>query len=464
MLDKIKSIYFIGIGGAGMSALAYVLCKRGFNVAGSDVKPGHVCARLEAEGVKVYCGHKAEQVHNADAVVLSTAIHQDNCELLEAKRLGITILHRSDILAALINSADGVAVAGAHGKTTTSAMISCIAVESGIEPTVVVGGEVNSLGGNAQNGSGRFVIAEADESDGSFLKFAPLYAVVTNIENDHLDHYGTEENIYQAFKAFLGQIRDGGAAVICLDNPKLQRLEQELTVPVVAYAIDNPQAEYQARDICSSEVGTEYSVYRNNTFVCKVSLMIPGRHNILNSLAAFATAQLLGIQPEQIVAALKHFVGAHRRFETKGKIDGIWVVDDYAHHPTEIAVTLQAARQTKPGRLVCVFQPHRYTRTKLLLKEFGTAFRACDKLILTDIYSAGEDPIPGIDSALLAKEIKLDTGVDAEYIADKKQIVTYLSDKLQAGDLIMTVGAGDIYLVGERLVEALKGRNDDAKE
>ncbi len=456
MLSGIHNIHFIGIGGAGMSALAHVLCERGFHVTGSDRNTGGVCEKLKALGAVVYQGHAAQQVQGADAVVISSAIHADNCELLAAKEQGIRVMHRSDVLAELINHADGVAVAGAHGKTSTSAMLSCIATESGIDPTVVIGGEVTSLGGNARSGNGRFVVAEADESDGSFLKFNPLYAVVTNIENDHMDHYGSEENIYKAFKQFLGNIRQGGAAVLCMDNEKLRRLAKETEARVISYGIDNEEADYVAKDVVYHTGGTDYKVYKNGSLFAEVQLIVPGRHNVLNSLGALACAVEMGIDTDSILSALKKFTGAHRRFETKGRVNGVWVVDDYAHHPTEIGVTLKAALQTRPQRLICVFQPHRYTRTQLLFDEFCACFKGCDKLIVTDIYAASEDPIEGVNSQKLAEGIKKVSGVDVEYVPSLAEIETYLAKTARSGDLVMTIGAGDVYKVGEALVTDLQ--------
>ena len=455
-LANLHNIHFIGIGGAGMSALAYVLIKRGYDVSGSDLNAGHMSAHLAEEGAMVFMGHDACQVDDVDGVVISTAIHANNPELVAAQKKGIPVLHRSDVLAALLNDADGVAVAGAHGKTTTSAMISCIAVESGVDPTVVIGGEVASLGGNALNGNGPHVIAEADESDGSFLKFYPHLAVVTNIEDDHLDHYGTEENIYQAFKQFLGNIKEGGKAILCVDNPKVRRLAQETEKTVLTYGMIGEGADYTARNITYDVHGTTYELYYHDKFVTEVHLVVPGRHNVLNSMGAFAAAREMGIEVEKILASLKKFGGAKRRFETKGKVDGVWVVDDYAHHPTEIGVTIKAALQTKPERLLCVFQPHRYTRTKLLFDEFCECFRGCDELVIVDVYSAGEDPIAGTNSAKLVEGIKAATGQRVLYIPRLSKAEEYLQEQAQAGDLIMTIGAGDVFKIGEELVRELE--------
>ena len=455
-LANLHNIHFIGIGGAGMSALAYVLLKRGYDVSGSDLNAGHMSAHLAEEGAMVYMGHDSCQVDDADAVVISTAIHANNPELVAAKAKGLPVLHRSDVLAALLNNAKGVAVAGAHGKTTTSAMISCIAAESGIDPTIVIGGEVTSLGGNARNGAGPYVVAEADESDGSFLKFYPHLAVVTNIEDDHLDHYGTEENIYQAFKQFLGNITEGGKAILCADNHKVCRLARETDKAVLTYGIEGEAADFIAKNITYGVDGTTYELYYHNELLTQVHLIVPGRHNVLNSMGAFAAAREMGIATDKILASLAKFGGAKRRFETKGKVAGVWIVDDYAHHPTEIGVTLKAALQTKPERLLCVFQPHRYTRTQLLFDEFCQSFVGCDELIIVDVYAAGEDPIAGVNSEKLADGIHAATGQKVQYIPRLSKAEEYLQAQAQAGDLIMTIGAGDVFKIGEELVRELE--------
>ena len=446
MLDKYRHIHFIGIGGAGMSALAYVLVKRGFDVTGSDLQAGHMAYELAEAGALVYMGHDECQIEGAEAVIVSTAIPKTNPELLAARAKNIPVLHRSDVLMALLNGTGtkGVAVAGAHGKTTTSAMIGVIAAEAGIDPTVVIGGDVAALGGNARNGESEWVVAEADESDGSFLKFLPFIPVITNvitnIEDDHLDHYGTEENIYQAFKEYLSHMKEGGTAVLCLDNAKVRRLSEETERDYITYGLTE-DCDYYAKDICYSVEGTDYDVYYEGKKLASVHLIVPGRHNVLNSLGAFAASALMG---------------AKRRFETKGKENGIWVVDDYAHHPTEIGATLQAAKETGAKRIVCVFQPHRYTRTKLLYEEFCKCFGNCDKLILTHIYSAGEDPIPGVSGKNLAESIKVTTGKDVTYIDSFARLEEYLFKNCKPGDLVITMGAGDVFRIGEELVKEFR--------
>ena len=455
-LDKIKNIHFIGIGGAGMSALSYVMIKRGYQVSGSDAKPGYMATNLAKEGALVFIGHSACQIERAEVVVVSTAIHPDNPELVEAKKRQVPVIHRSDLLAYLMNKHKGVAVAGAHVKTSTSSMLSCITCEGGLDPTIVVGGIVNNLGSNAVNGKSDYVVAEADESDGSFLKFHPYLAVITNIENDHLDHYGSEENIQAAFAKFVEQIKEDGKAILCYDNAKVRALGEKTGKTVISYGIDSKDADYRAENIEYGKNGTTYDILYKNEVIGKGQLIVPGRHNVLNSLGAIAAARELGIPLESILASLAHFSGAKRRFETKGKVGGVWVVDDYAHHPTEIAVTLKAARQTQPERLVCVFQPHRYTRTQLLLDQFAVAFKDCDELIITDIYAASEDPIPGVSGEMLAHKIAETTGQKVRYISGQDKIEETLEREVRPGDLVITMGAGDIYRLGEQLVQALE--------
>ena len=445
-LDKIKNIHFIGIGGAGMSALAYVMIKRGYHVSGSDAKPGYMATKLAKEGALVFIGHAACQIERAEVVVVSTAIHPDNPELVEAHRRQVPVIHRSDVLAWLMNRHKGIAVAGAHGKTTTSSMLSCITSDCGLDPTIVVGGIVNNLGSNAASGKSDWVVAEADESDGSFLKFSPYIAVVTNIEDDHLDHYGSQENIQKAFAQFVSQIKEDGCAVLCYDNDRVRTIGEATDKRVISYGIDSQDADYQAKNIIYGTDGTHFDVVYQGETIGQGHLIIPGRHNVLNSLGAIAAARELGLELPDILTSLEKFSGAKRRFETKGKADGIWVVDDYAHHPTEIQATLKAARQTHPERLIVVFQPHRYTRTQLLL-------------IVTYIYAASQDPIPGVSGEMLADKVRETTGQQVEYLPDQPTILDHLEHEAQSGDLIMTIGAGDIYKLGEHLVQALERRN-----
>ncbi len=455
MLTGIKKVHFIGIGGAGMSALAKILVEKGYEVSGSDMKESTMTGILRDLGAKIFIGHKAENVAGAEAIVVSSAIREENPEVVEANRLGLKRLHRSDVNAFLINNCKGIAVAGAHGKTTTTSMIGVSLDYEGVSPSIIIGGEVDYLGSNAKLGTSDYLVSEADESDGTFLKYHPYIGIVTNIENDHMDHYGTMENIIKAFRQFLNQVRDDGWAVVCSDNDHIRDILPEVKCKVVTYGM-NQSADYMAANVQTTASETTFEVVHKGEKLGQVRLNVPGMHNVLNAMACVVTGITLGLSVDQMAEGLTVFNGAKRRFQTKGKVNDIWVVDDYAHHPTEIATTIKAARQTQPKRLVCAFQPHRYSRTKLLQKEYGSCFAGADLLVLTDVYSAGEDPIPGIDGELLVQEVARQTGQNTVYIKDKKEIAQYLKSIAQPGDLIMTMGAGDIVKCGEELVELLK--------
>ena len=455
-LKGIHNIHFVGIGGAGMSPLAKILLLLGYKVSGSDQGTSPIIEELVRLGARVWTdGQRAENVRGADAIVVSTAIPYDNPEVIAAWDLRIPKLHRSDINAALVNAYDGIAVAGSHGKTTTTSMIGVTLDRVGVSPTIIVGGEVPDLGTNAKLGTGHYLVSEADESDGSFLKLRPHIAVVTNVEDDHMDHYGTMEKIIEAFRTFVDQVDEDGTAVLCFENEILRRIADETKRRVISYAIDR-EADYRAADIEIRGSLISFTVFERGAEMGRVSLRIPGRHNVLNALACIAVARLAGVEFTQIRDALAQFHGAKRRFQTKGKERGVWVVDDYAHHPTEIAVTLAAARQTNPARLICVFQPHRYSRTQLLRAEFGTCFAAADLLLLTDVYAAGEAPIPGISGETLMEEVAQQTGQDAVYLPERADLERYLAQNVRAGDLVITMGAGNILEVGEALVRELQ--------
>ena len=333
-------------------------------------------------------------------------------------------------------------------------MVALMLEKAGIDPTVIIGGELNDIGGNAKLGQGKYLVAEADESDGSFLKYAPYIAVVTNIENDHMDYYKTMDNILKAFRAFLSHVSEEGAAVVCFENAHLRDLVSSVNRKCISYAIDH-EADYRAKNIRTFGAATMYDVYFHDVLLGTIKINVPGRHNILNSLASLIVGLTVGLDFSAAAEGLAAFSGVKRRFQTKGRIHGVWVVDDYAHHPTEIRTTLLAARQTKPGRLICVFQPHRYTRTALLREDFGKAFEPADLLILTDVYAAGEQPIAGISGLTIQEEVERQTKQRLTYIADRTKIARYLAEIVEEGDLVMTMGAGNIYLAGEELVEKL---------
>ena len=454
-LNNVKRVHFIGIAGAGMRAIANIFIEKGYDVSGSDLKSSPTTERFEQMGATIYIGQRKENIKDAQVVIISSAIRDTNVELVEARRRGIPVIHRSDALVHIMSYGNAIAVAGAHGKTTTSSMIGQILYECQTDPTLVIGGEVDYLHCNSVLGKGRYVVVEADESDGSFLKEHSHMAVVTNIDADHMDHYGSLDNIIKAFTQFVNQVDDDGAAILCFENSHIRAMAQHVDTPFISYGIEQ-DAEYQAKNIHYVEGRLYYDVYHGNTKLGTLNLSVPGRHNVLNSLAAAIVALRCGVPFEGIRNALCHFHGAKRRFQTKGHVKGIWVVDDYAHHPTEIHATLMAARSMGTHKVVCLFQPHRYTRTKLLLNQFGEAFTGADTLIITDVYSAGEDPIPGVSGKLIADKVEEMTGKKVIYIPDKNDIVPYLKDHARPQDLIITMGAGDIYTIGERFVEELK--------
>lgn len=455
LFDEIKSFHFVGVGGAGMSAIAYILLKKGFRVSGSDLHASEITARLANSGATIYLGHAAANLADTEAVVLSSAIGAGNPERMEAERLGLPIFHRSDLLAELLNQNDGIAVAGSHGKTTTTSMIAFMAEKAGLDPNVLIGGDLDAIGGNAKVGTSSWLVAEADESDGSFLKFLPKIAIVTNIENDHLDHYGDEAEIRRAFGQFVSQVRPDGFAVLGLDSAAVRDMTGQVQVPFVTYALDYP-ADYTAKDISTQGMETTFEVWYRQEFLGQVTLHVPGRHNVSNCLACIAAGRIMGVPFEQIAAAMPHFYGAKRRFQTKGRAGGVWVVDDYGHHPTEILTTLQGAKTVAEGRVVCVFQPHRFSRTHLLASEFGLAFDPADVLILTDIYAAGEKPIPGVSGQTILQELKPREKQTIHYCPESGQLDDCILSLLKEGDLLITMGAGDIYTAGERIVQRLE--------
>ena len=429
MLEGIHKIHLIGIGGSGMRAIANILIQKGYEVSGSDVKESDVIERFRQMGATVHIGHNADYVQGVDAVVRSTAIREDNPEIVAAKEQGITILHRSDIVKAVLDVTNGIAVAGAHGKTSTTSMISQILVEGQMEPTVIIGGEVDYLKGSSCLGKGEYSVVEADESDGSFLKLRPKTIVITNIEDDHMDHYKTMENLLNAFCQFVETLPVDGKAVVCGDNDNIRYEDSSLV----------------------------YDVVRKGETLGRVSLRVPGNHNVLNSLASFIVAhECCHVPVPSIVKALGKFIGAKRRFETKGHVAGVWVVDDYAHHPTEIKATLKAAKELEKHRVICVFQPHRYSRTSLLKDEFATAFTSADEIYMTDIYSSGEDPISGIDGHTIPNIISEVTHQHVNYVEDVNDLPAVLAKVVRPNDLVITMGAGSINQYGPKLLALLE--------
>lgn len=453
-----KQVHFIGIGGAGMSGIATVLQGLGHRVSGSDMKSSETTKRLTALGVQCYTGHRAEHLGAAEMVVVSTAIPETNPEFIAAREKGLEVIHRGEMLARLMLRQKGIAVAGAHGKTTTTSMIAQTLEVNGLDPTIIIGGDLKYIGGNAKLGRGDYLVAEADESDGSFLRLSPLVAVVTNIENDHLDHYGSQERIVAAFKEFIQKVPDHGLAVLCLDDHHIQELLPTVQKPVLTYGLECQGADYVLKNLSLVGKLTAGDVYFRGEKLGRLELPVPGRHNLLNALATVAVGRFAGLNFTQVAAALSKFQGAGRRFELLGLVDQIKVVDDYAHHPTEIKATIKAARESHPGRLIVVFQPHRYTRTQLLQREFGAAFSEAGTVIVNAIYSAGEKPIPGVTARLIVDAIKAHDRREVAYFDTLDEIADYLADTAEPGDLIITMGAGNIRSAGEELVRRLEGR------
>jgi UDP-N-acetylmuramate--alanine ligase len=448
MFRKIQKLHFVGIGGIGMSGIAELLLNLGYQVSGSDIKKSAVTDRLAALGGKIFGGHSAGNIEGANVVVISSAVRPDNVEVVEAKRLQIPVIPRAEMLAELMRLKYGVAIAGSHGKTTTTSMIATVLVKGGLDPTAVIGGRLNAFGSNAKLGKGDFLVAEADESDGSFLKLSPAIAVVTNIDREHLDHYADLAEIQSAFVAFANKVPFYGAAVLCLDDPSVQAIIPQIERRIVTYGTSN-QADLVASRIEFLDFGTSCQVRHKGNPLGTLRLRIPGEHGILNALAAVATGLELEIPFEKIASALASFQNADRRFQVKGEKGNVLVVDDYGHHPTEIAATLSAARHACDRRIVTVFQPHRYSRTRALEEDFARTFYNADVLILLPIYAAGEEPLPGITAERLVEQIKKFGHRDVRYASDFAEAHKILKDTLQDGDLLLTLGAGDVWKVGE---------------
>jgi len=455
MFKKIKHIHFVGIGGIGMSGIAEVLLNLGYRVSGSDMKESDTTERLRKLGGEIFIGHRSENITEPHVVVISSAVKNDNVEVIAAREKQVPVIPRAEMLAELMRLKYGIAIAGAHGKTTTTSMVATVLAAGGIDPTVVIGGKLNSIGTNAKLGQGEFLVAEADESDGSFLKLSPTIAVVTTIDEEHLDYYKDIHEIKAAFLAFINKVPFYGVAVLCLDQPHIQELLPLVQKRYQTYGMSS-QADYQARDVSLKPLGSRFKVLHHGQDLGWFELSVPGVHNINNSIAAIAVARELEVDLETIRKALKEFSGVQRRFTIKGEVDGIIVVDDYGHHPTEVRATLAAAAAGMERRVVVVFQPHRYTRTQHLLKDFFTAFNEADKLVIMDIYAAGEKPIPGVSGEALAEGVKKYGHKDVVYIPEREKIVEHMAAVLKKGDLMITLGAGDVWKLGEQVLEKLR--------
>jgi UDP-N-acetylmuramate--alanine ligase len=467
VFERYKVIHFVGIGGIGMSGIAEVLFNLGYDVTGSDIKDSETTRRLRELGIKVYIGHKAENIDDAHVVVVSSAVSDKNPEIAEAKSRFIPVIPRAEMLAELARLKYGVLVAGAHGKTTTTSLISAILAHAGFDPTIIIGGRLKATGNNARLGQGEFLVAEADESDGSFLKLSPTIAVATNIDREHLDFFKSIDALKEAFASFLNKIPFYGVSILCIENEHLRELLPSLHRRYITYGFRS-EAEISAKNIRKGFMSISFEVTHKGADIGNFDLPLLGEHNVLNSLAAIGVALKLRIDIPVIKEALKKFGGIQRRFEFKGEAEEIRVFDDYGHHPTEIKATLKAAKEglllkqntelsmQQAGRLFVLFQPHRYTRTRDLMDEFATSFRDADFLILLDVYSAGERPIEGINSATLLEQIKKNGRNNALFVKNKDEAINHIISNMRKGDLLLTLGAGDVWKVGDEILRRLR--------
>jgi UDP-N-acetylmuramate--alanine ligase len=458
MFRHVKNIHFIGIGGIGMSGIAEVLCNLDFSITGSDAKKSKNTDRLEKAGAIVYEGHAAENVGAAQVVVYSSAVKEDNPEIVIAKQKGIPIIPRAEMLAELMTLKPySVAVAGTHGKTTTTSMVATVLGYAGVDPTTVVGGVVEMLGSNARLGDSDWFVTEADESDRSFLMLNPTLAVVTNIDKEHMESYKGMDDVVQCFTDFVNKVPFYGADIICLDDPNVQLIIPRIKRRRVTYGM-TAQADVSAHNIKYNDAfGSTFTVWRSAEVLGEINLPVPGQHNVYNALAATAVALELDIPFEKIAAAFAGFRNANRRFQFKGEANGITVVDDYGHHPTEILATLSAAKNGSGGRrTVVVFQPHRYTRTQELMNEFALSFNNADLLFVTDIYAASEQPIEGVTAEILTENIRKYGHKNAVYTGEIESAAEKVIENLQSGDLVITLGAGSITRLSDEILERLK--------
>ena len=459
--QTITSAHFIGIGGAGMSGIALVLHERGCRVTGSDLKNSHYVRELEAAGIDVTVGHDAATIDavSPQVVVTSTAIPETNPEVVRARELGIPIWPRAKMLSHLSGASTTVAVAGTHGKTTTSSMVATMLDKMGLDPSFLIGGVVEGYGTNGRNGSGEHFVCEADESDGSFLYLHPHVVVVTNIEADHLDHYGTLENIEKTFCTFMGLVDEAGTVIVNGDNPRYVELARSCGRRVVTYGFEASCDYVCLPEPATHALASSFSVRAGEKTVHVTIAANPGRHNMANATAAIAVADVLGLDLDAAAAALSQFKGARRRFTHVGDVAGVTVVDDYGHHPTEIAATLGAAADLPFKRIVCVFQPHRYSRTQALAAEFGRAFDDADVLRVMDVFSAGEMPVPGVSGKTIVESVRHTGNVtDVAYVPNRKRLIENLCDLVRPGDLLITQGAGDVTAIGPAFIEAMRER------
>ncbi|MEQ9618187.1 MAG: UDP-N-acetylmuramate--L-alanine ligase [Deltaproteobacteria bacterium] len=454
MYGKIKRIHFVGIGGIGMSGIAELLINMGYKVTGSDLRESGTIDRLRNLGASVSVGHSAENVHGAGVVVISSAVNNRNPEVIEAESLGIPVIPRAQMLAELMRLRYGIAVAGSHGKTTTTTMISAVLSHGGLDPTIVVGGKVKALGTNARLGKGNFMVVEADESDGSFLLLSPVISVLTNIDEEHMDHYNGIRELEQAFSSFLDKIPFYGLSVVCVDCPRVSAISKGFEKRSITYGF-SPEAELRAENVNISGFKTEFEVFLNNSRLGEISLQVPGRHNAQNALAAIAVGMELGMDFAQLRQGLLEYTGIDRRLQIKGRGGDVLVLDDYAHHPSEIKATIDALKDSGAGRIVAIFQPHRYSRTSRLFKEFTSVLREIDVLFLLDIYAAGEEPIEGVTSESLFRSVKEAGHKNVFYSNGSNDVEASVLNLLKPGDVVITLGAGNVWTIGEKIAEEI---------
>lgn len=449
MYRKQYHIHFVGIGGIGMSGIAELLLNLGYKVSGSDLRLSDITAHLQTLGGTVHEGHDGSRIAGADVVVVSSAIDHANPEVQAALKASVPVIPRAEMLAELMRLKYSIAIAGAHGKTSTTSLVASVLAAGELDPTVVIGGKIKGIGANAVLGKGDYIVAEADESDGSFLKFSPAIAVVTNIDREHLDFYADLDAIKQVFLDFIDRIPFYGLAVLCMDNEAVQDLLPRVRKRFVTYGM-NPQADLQARDVVCQGLQSRFTVVQGSETLGQVALNLPGMHNVYNALAAIAVGLELGIAFDRIQSALAGVQGVQRRLEIKGETGGVTVVDDYGHHPTEIKTTLEAMETAWPGRRkVVVFQPHRYSRTRALFDEFARSFYRSDILLLLPIYAAGEQPIEGVHSGLLCESIQAHGHKDVTCVETMEQALAVLAERVTSGDVVLTLGAGNVYRLGE---------------
>jgi UDP-N-acetylmuramate--alanine ligase len=464
-LGKVRCLHFVGIGGSGMSGLAEIVASLGFEVSGSDAKRSEVTDRLASLGISVRIGHATENVGNADAVVFTSAARPDNPELVEARARRIPVIARAELLAELMRLRFGIAVAGAHGKTTITSMIALVLERAGLDPTAVIGGRLSAFGSNSRLGRGDYMVAEADESDRSFLMLWPSIAVLTNVDREHMEAYGSFADLQQSFVDFANKVPFYGAVVACVDDPELGTILPRFTRRVITYGLTRDDAEIGAREVVLEGFGSVSTVLRRRRdqqdapqVLGALRLEVPGRHSVQNALAAVAVGLELDVPFDEIASALAQFTGAERRFQLHGQVNGITVIDDYGHHPTELATVMAAAKAAQPSRILVAFQPHRYTRTRDLMREFGMALAQADEVVLTDIYAASEDPIPGVTVESLAAAMNSVRNAPVRVVKAVEDVAAALAALAAPGDLIITMGAGSIGSVPDRVVEELTQR------